>query len=117
MEDGTHIDENRFSPHKRGFDFSSNTNATAFASADGTGFNFGSVMPFNKDTPQLGSAGSSNINPFVFGAFAQENKCKNPAARMKFQLHRLKTANIEYCFVLLCIIVIEVSNPFFHASM
>lgn len=84
MEGGPQIEENSFSLHKRGFDFSSNTNATAFASADGTGFNFGSVMPFNKDTPQSGLAGSSNINPFVFGAFGQESKCKNSADVLKF---------------------------------
>jgi hypothetical protein len=86
MEGGPQTEENSFSPHKRGFDFSSNTNSTVFASVDGAGFNFGSVVPFSKDTPQSGSAGSSNINPFVFGAFGQESKCKNPAAFLKFSV-------------------------------
>jgi hypothetical protein len=84
VEGGPQIEENSFSPHKRGFDFSSNTNTTAFSSADGASFNFGSVMPFSKETPQSGSAGSSNINPFVFGAFGQESKCKKAAAVLKF---------------------------------
>ena len=76
MESRPQIMENSFSPHKRGFDFSNNTNATAFATADGTGFNFGSSAPVNKDTPPPGSAGSSNTNPFVFGAFGQETRCE-----------------------------------------
>jgi hypothetical protein len=80
------VEENSFSPHKRGFDFSSNTNATAFAAADGVGFSFGSSVPLNKDTPPLGSAASSNTNPFVFGAFGQESKCKNLTAVLKFSV-------------------------------
>ncbi|PNF26998.1 hypothetical protein B7P43_G12703, partial [Cryptotermes secundus] len=74
METQPQIEENSFSPHKRGFDFSSNTNATALVTADGAGFNFGSTMSGLKDTPPPGSAGSSNTNPFVFGAFGQESR-------------------------------------------
>jgi hypothetical protein len=84
METQTQLEEKSFSPHKRGFDFSNNTNATALAAADGAGFNFGSSLPGPKDTPLPGSAGSSNTNPFVFGAFGQESRCKKPTAVLKF---------------------------------
>jgi hypothetical protein len=84
METQPYTEENSFSSHKRGFDFSNNTNATALVAADGAGFNFGSSMPGPKDTLPPGSACSSNTNPFVFGAFGQESRCKEPTVIWKF---------------------------------
>lgn len=83
METQSQIEENCFSPNKRGFDFSNNTNATVLTASDGPGFNFGSTLPINKDTPPLGSAANSSSNPFVFGAFGQDSRCKQSSAVLR----------------------------------